>query len=398
MASCRCTPTTSPSTSRRRSPKLRGWWWTSSRHQHPATAATSPPRSTTNHRSPDGSRSPTGPRRPVCPGRAPTRCSSWRRRPHRAYRGAAVQRALLERTQPVLGTGRRPGTPQGRPARRDPERGPGRAGTALGAALRPPGQWRLDRPGGRLVRGQGAADAPVARGRRRSRPRAGTGPADRGGPPTWGRSTKGASPRGTTPRSSRTPSRGRRSRRSPTSGARSSSGRWPRHSWSLVHVLATGGRSRQGKLALLLSPPMNPDIVTVPDFVEDLQKADELPRLVVLAACESDLFAAELARTVPNVIGMRGTISDEGCLAFLRGLYKALGSGSTIDQAVAGGSRSAARLLPRLGGRVGPAGSLPHRSHSARQRPARRSRGASGADASHAFRQRGGRSGPGPAR
>ena len=73
------------------------------------------------------------------------------------------------------------------------------------------------------------------------------------------------------------------------------------------------------------------------------------PRLVVLAACDTDLVAAQLAEDLPNVIGFRGKISDEGCLAFLRGLYKALGSGSTIDQAVAAGRAQQVGFSQSLG-------------------------------------------------
>lgn len=77
--------------------------------------------------------------------------------------------------------------------------------------------------------------------------------------------------------------------------------------------------------------------MSVREIVDALgEQAGEL-RLVVLAACDSDLIAAELAKQLRNVVGIRGGISDEGCLAFLRGLYRALGSGSTIDQAVAAG-------------------------------------------------------------
>jgi hypothetical protein len=106
----------------------------------------------------------------------------------------------------------------------------------------------------------------------------------------------------------------------------------------IVHLLASGVRGRQGQQSLMLGQTDIPETLTVSEFIDTLaaQHHKDL-RLVVLAACDSDLFAAELARTVPNVIGMRGRISDDGCLAFLRGFYRALGSGSSIDQAAASG-------------------------------------------------------------
>jgi len=105
----------------------------------------------------------------------------------------------------------------------------------------------------------------------------------------------------------------------------------------VVHLLASGMRVRQGRPILMLGQADDRQTLRVRDFVDALAEHQNDLRLVVLAACDSDIFAADLARTVPNVIGMRGSISDDGCLAFLRGLYRALGSGSTIDQAVASG-------------------------------------------------------------
>jgi CHAT domain len=106
----------------------------------------------------------------------------------------------------------------------------------------------------------------------------------------------------------------------------------------LVHVLGTGVRARQGRQQLLVGLPSGAVAISGTNLVDALVKNDRKAlRLLVLAACDSDLLAAELAAIVPNVIGIRGKISDDGCLAFLRGLYGALASGSTIDQAVASG-------------------------------------------------------------
>jgi hypothetical protein len=118
----------------------------------------------------------------------------------------------------------------------------------------------------------------------------------------------------------------------------------------VVHVLALGGdRTRQGRNVLLLGSATDPEEVSAKEFVAALGEQAAQTRLVVLAACDSDLMAADLAEHLPNVVGIRGTISDEGCLAFLRGMYKALGSGSTIDQAVAAGRAQQVGFSQSLG-------------------------------------------------
>jgi hypothetical protein len=56
-------------------------------------------------------------------------------------------------------------------------------------------------------------------------------------------------------------------------------------------------------------------------------------QLVVLAACLSDSQADAVARSIPAVIGMRGSVLDETVLAFSRGLYMALGQGLSAAEA-----------------------------------------------------------------
>lgn len=105
----------------------------------------------------------------------------------------------------------------------------------------------------------------------------------------------------------------------------------------LVHVLGNGAVGRKGDQLLVVGTPKDHQTVTAGAIFDALgDRAADL-RLLVLAACETDLLAAELAERVPNVIGIRSAISDEGCLAFLRFLYGALGLGATIDQAVTAG-------------------------------------------------------------
>lgn len=62
-------------------------------------------------------------------------------------------------------------------------------------------------------------------------------------------------------------------------------------------------------------------------------------RLVVLNGCDTDLFAAALARTLPAVMGVRGQYLDQSAVSFARSFYRAIGGGATLDQAVASARR-----------------------------------------------------------
>jgi len=104
----------------------------------------------------------------------------------------------------------------------------------------------------------------------------------------------------------------------------------------LVHLLGTGRRARQGWQDLVVGSLDRPEVVSG-KILSKILRASSSVRLVVLAACDSDQLAAQLATSVPAVIGIRGAISDPSCLAFLGGFYAALGSGSTVAQAVASG-------------------------------------------------------------
>lgn len=119
----------------------------------------------------------------------------------------------------------------------------------------------------------------------------------------------------------------------------------PRH---LVHILATGERSPEAQ-RLLVGGPNGTEAISGQTLVGALTEAGRPPGLVVLAACETDMLAAELAASVPAVIGMRGFISDDGCLAFTRGLYGALASGAPIAQAVSAGRAQQLSFSQSLG-------------------------------------------------
>lgn len=102
----------------------------------------------------------------------------------------------------------------------------------------------------------------------------------------------------------------------------------------IVHVASTGERSRETQV-LLIGDKRGATRVSGRDIASALTATRT--SLLVLASCETDLLAAEIAASVPSVVGMRGSISDDGCIAFLRGLYGTLASGSTVGQAIGAG-------------------------------------------------------------
>jgi hypothetical protein len=54
---------------------------------------------------------------------------------------------------------------------------------------------------------------------------------------------------------------------------------------------------------------------------------------VVLNACYSDVQAEAIAKTIPCVIGMTDSVSDDAALQFAIGFYDALGAGRSIEEA-----------------------------------------------------------------
>ncbi|HET8988943.1 MAG TPA: CHAT domain-containing protein, partial [Humibacillus sp.] len=116
----------------------------------------------------------------------------------------------------------------------------------------------------------------------------------------------------------------------------------------VAHLLGTGQRARQGWQDLVVGTAERPEVVSGRTLSKVLGGGSRL-RLVVLAACDSDQLAAQIAPSVPAVIGIRGAISDASCLAFLGGFYAALGSGSTIAQGVASGRAQQVAYASSLG-------------------------------------------------
>lgn len=119
---------------------------------------------------------------------------------------------------------------------------------------------------------------------------------------------------------------------------------------NLMHIMGSGRQGR-GYVQDLALDYRNPDQITVVsgrELMGAAAKADQLD-LLVLAACETDQLAAQLAGVVPAVIGIRGMISNDGCQVFLAGLYHALSSGSTVTQAVAAGRAQQVSFSSSLG-------------------------------------------------
>jgi hypothetical protein len=115
----------------------------------------------------------------------------------------------------------------------------------------------------------------------------------------------------------------------------------------LVHVLGTGQRARQGWQDLVIGTADRPEVVSGRALSKILHGSTL--RLLVLAACDSDQLAAQIAPSVHAVIGIRAAISDASCLAFLGGLYSALASGATTAQAVASGRAQQVAFASSLG-------------------------------------------------
>jgi hypothetical protein len=127
---------------------------------------------------------------------------------------------------------------------------------------------------------------------------------------------------------------------------------WGGH--DLLHVVGTGRRGRQGiqDLVVAFEDPSQAIAIPSQDLSAAAAKAAEGGSpldLLVLAACETDLLAAQLARSIAVVIGIRGIITNDGCEAFLQGLYRALASGATVTQAVAAGRAQQVTFSRALG-------------------------------------------------
>ena len=127
----------------------------------------------------------------------------------------------------------------------------------------------------------------------------------------------------------------------------------------LLHLVASGVPGKDGWHSLALAPQQgraNP-AVSGKELADALAAAPTTPEIMVLAAPDTGLLAADLAAVVPTVIGFRDQISEAARLEFVRGFYLGLSAGHTVEQAASG--RGARRPVGRPAARgVGPAGGV----------------------------------------
>jgi len=119
-----------------------------------------------------------------------------------------------------------------------------------------------------------------------------------------------------------------------------------RSSAHVVHVVATGVPGANGWHSLALAAdPGEPAgrAVTGAELLAAARSAVLAPELLVLAAADTDLLAADVAPAVPTVVGFRGRVSDAACIAFVRAFYLALAAGATVEEAAAVGRTSTLR-------------------------------------------------------
>lgn len=72
-------------------------------------------------------------------------------------------------------------------------------------------------------------------------------------------------------------------------------------------------------------------------------------RLAVLNACHSDWIARSLAKDIPSAIGLRESVSVDGCLAICESLYPSLAFATPLDLAVTAVRQAIDRRLPGTG-------------------------------------------------
>lgn len=111
----------------------------------------------------------------------------------------------------------------------------------------------------------------------------------------------------------------------------------------VLHVASTGVELPDGRQYLALGGVSSTDpmseavLVSAGDLLEMVNRAPEPPRLVVLAGCDTDVLAAELAWDIPAVVGVRGAVADMGLVEFVRGFYEALGQRVSVEAGIAAG-------------------------------------------------------------
>lgn len=139
------------------------------------------------------------------------------------------------------------------------------------------------------------------------------------------------------------------------------------NAFHVVHFIATGaygtGRGRWSKvmpedgrnlgqgLLLMGADAAAKDKLESAEFVpavhlHDLIATSPEVRFVMFSACETDQVAAELSRTTPLVLGMRGPVTNRTCQTITSALYQALVAGQPLEAAVTAGRQAIDRSQP----------------------------------------------------
>lgn len=137
------------------------------------------------------------------------------------------------------------------------------------------------------------------------------------------------------------------------------------HTPQVVHFIATGaygiGRGRWSKVrpddgviteqGLLFMDKGSRGSLENAEFVPAAQlrqffQEHASVQFVLLNACDTDFVAAELARVVPAVLGIRAKVLNPTCQALTQGLYEALINGHSLEAAVTAARQAVDRHFP----------------------------------------------------
>ncbi len=126
------------------------------------------------------------------------------------------------------------------------------------------------------------------------------------------------------------------------------------HHVDVLHIASSGVELHDGRQYIALGDPNSTDPMAVVVLVSaaellGLLGATAWPRLVVLAGSDTEVLAAELARRIPAVVGLRAAVSDEECDPFLRDFYPALGAAESIEHAMSAGRARQRAVTSALG-------------------------------------------------
>jgi hypothetical protein len=133
---------------------------------------------------------------------------------------------------------------------------------------------------------------------------------------------------------------------------------WPRFrevvardDFDVLHFIGTGsGGLDEAQMLALLATEQDPaqetqgvrpyELVRTAALAEALRSGPRL-RLIIFSACDTDRIAGELTARLggssPAIVGMRGKIINDSCIAFSAGLYRGICAGLPLEAAVTQG-------------------------------------------------------------